>query len=501
MNTRKPILLGAASCVALGAVIAWIALGPAKAKSAVPEVVSRDLDVIKTDTLRVLVVRDPLTWQLRGGRSLGFEHDFVLRLAKRLALPVRFVPVQNRQEGSDALRNGTGDLLAAQTGPQGWPLGLVAFSEPYGYSAPVAVRQRSEPWYSQTGGHGQSASRHREHALPDTLFYSDLSPFSLAQLQPIVAAGGSVVVDSARSAYALLLDLVAGRIRGAVVPEALAAHLAPHFPLLAFGPRSGASAPLCFAVRANSPLLLQAVDEWLTEPEEKYARQMLMAAYQLDRPREDHPDVFGHPWHGEGDHISYHDDTFREWADSLGWDWRLVAAMAYKESRFDTNAASHMGAQGIMQLMPKTAKSLGTHADSSASDQVGAAVSYLEKLDAIWQGRIREQEQRLRFVLASYNAGPGHILDAQDLAATLGLDPQRWENHVERAALLLSMPEYFELDNMRCGYMDGRQTFLYVREIMYAWKHYCTLRPSEGLPTADTLTQQQTTNSVADVVR
>jgi membrane-bound lytic murein transglycosylase F len=99
-------------------------------------------------------------------------------------------------------------------------------------------------------------------------------------------------------------------------------------------------------------------------------------------------------------------------------------------------------------------------------DHIGAATRYLSKLDTLWMRAVPDREQRLRFVLASYNAGPGHIIDAQRLAAMQGLDPGRWEHHVERAVLLLAKPRYYMLPEMKNGYCNGRQVFHYVREVV-----------------------------------
>src|SRR5690606_34897316 len=125
----------------------------------------------------------------------------------------------------------------------------------------------------------------------------------------------------------------------------------------------------------------------------------------------------------EGDSVSPYDAWFQEHAGRMPWDWQLLAAMAYRESRFDSTVVSRMGAQGIMQIMPRTAARLGLDTSHVMDDHIAAAVRYLNKLDTMWMRAIPDRERRLRFVLASYNAGPGHIIDAQRLAQQLGLDP------------------------------------------------------------------------------
>jgi membrane-bound lytic murein transglycosylase F len=123
-----------------------------------------------------------------------------------------------------------------------------------------------------------------------------------------------------------------------------------------------------------------------------------------------------------------------------------------------------------MQLMPRTAARLGLDSTHAMDDHIRAAVRYLSKLDTLWMRAVPDREQRLRFVLASYNAGPGHIIDAQRLAEQLGMDPKRWEHNVERTILLKAMPTYYMRPGMKNGYCKGSQVFHYVRDVvaMYA---------------------------------
>ena len=139
--------------------------------------------------------------------------------------------------------------------------------------------------------------------------------------------------------------------------------------------------------------------------------------------------------------------------------------MAWKESRFDSSAVSSQGAMGIMQIMPRTATKLGLDTSYSVGAHIEAAKRYVSRLDTMWMRAVPDRHQRLRFVLASYNAGPGHVIDAQRLAERIGLDPQQWEHHVERAILLLALPRYYTRPEMKNGYCKGSQVFHYVRDV------------------------------------
>ncbi|MBX2974414.1 MAG: transglycosylase SLT domain-containing protein, partial [Flavobacteriales bacterium] len=152
------------------------------------------------------------------------------------------------------------------------------------------------------------------------------------------------------------------------------------------------------------------------------------------------------------------------------------------ESRFDSTAVSHKGAHGIMQFMPNTAARYGLDTALSVGDHIDAAKRYVTRLDTLWMRAVPDRDQRLRFVLASYNAGVGHIIDAQRLAERLGLDPQRWEHNVERAVLLLAKPRYYTRPEMKNGYCKGSQVFHYVRDILALYNQLTGMRSAPAKP-------------------
>lgn len=191
--------------------------------------------------------------------------------------------------------------------------------------------------------------------------------------------------------------------------------------------------------------------------------------------------------------ISIYDSHFKKAALHLGWDWKLLAAQCYQESQFDPNAISYMGAQGLMQIMPSTAQHLNLphHKIFIPSDNINAAARYLQELKRKF-GAIRDPNEQIKFVLASYNGGPGHIMDAQALARKYGKNPHRWED-VSHFVLKLSEPRYYRDPIVRYGYMIGAETFSYVNDILRRWQMYggrvastnlSTYSPANDIPVA-----------------
>lgn len=420
--------------------------------------VARDLADIKRDTLRVLVMRDPLTWEQRPGAMTGLEWELLERFAKHRHLRIKALPVESRDTMLMMLQDGRGDVIAAQLSTDGWAAPYTRHTQAYRRVARATAQSRMD---------AQASSKD--------------------SVQPpyLVSAWSSFLDSTGRLAFGedkvqvrivdqmpeqLLVATALGDTAPLLVSDATAAMEAKRLPLVRFGPREGRSIPLVWAVRSNAVHFRQALDTWLASAEEGAARKAMIEAYDngLDTrgPRRSFRALtFG------GDTISPFDSLFQVHADSLNWDWKLLAAVAYKESKFDTAATSKAGAGGLMQMMPTTAALMGVDQTGGVDAHIQGASRYLARLDRIWQAEIPAPAQRLKFVLAAYNAGPGHVKDAQRLAKELGLNPLRWDGNVERAIVLLNRPVYFTQACAKTGYCRGQDTYWYVRDVLnlFAW--------------------------------
>lgn len=470
MKTDKAAWVGP---VIFGALLALVALGPASIhpgmRGAGPAwqhpLVRRDLEGIRADTLRVLVLRDPLSWEEHPGAIAGLEWELLERFARHEKLRIAAVPVDHPDSMLLMLQRGDGDVMAAQLSPDGWASGFVAFTEPYRSVAPLRIALNSD-------GMVRSTRRDRfSPGTPDTLLVSRWSPFCGLKAHFDTAFAPITLIPDTAIPENLLARVALGQCRAALVVDAVSSLEARRMPHIAFGPRLGRSVPLAFAVRSNAHALLHAFNRWLAQPRETEARTLIAESYGEGRLTKG-PLRTLRELDFSTDSISPFDSLFQAHADSSAFDWELLAAVGFKESRFDTSAVSGAGASGLMQIMPATAHALGVDSADGIDGHIGGAMRYLDKLDAIWRGSVPNKDQRLKFVLASYNAGPGHIKDAQRLAEDLGLDPHRWDGSVERTLLLLAKPRWFTRADMKNGYCRGHETFWYVRDVVAAFGQY-----------------------------
>ncbi len=172
--------------------------------------------------------------------------------------------------------------------------------------------------------------------------------------------------------------------------------------------------------------------------------------------------------------LSDYDEDFRKAASIIGYDWTLIAAIAYTESRFDSTAVSEAGACGVMQVMPKTLRGFNIpdsmHMDPKVN--IMAATELIRALEKRYR-YIRNPKERINFVLASYNAGYGHIQDAMQLAKKNGKNRFVWNNSVDSFLIYKSKPEYYTDSVCRNGQFTGwRETLSFVKKVNRNWKRF-----------------------------
>ena len=218
-----------------------------------------------------------------------------------------------------------------------------------------------------------------------------------------------------------------------------------------------------WAVSPSVVGLAKIIDEWVEQESPKKIHSEIHKRYFERSKMEYRPYTIDF---SKG-YISVYDSYFKKYSSQIDWDWRLMAAQAYVESRFDSTAVSWAGARGIMQIMPSTAKGHGlTDRIAYIDDNIRVASLIIKKLDNLLKSHVEDPNERVKFVIAAYNSGLAHIYDAMALAEKYGKNPQLWEGNVAETVLLKTKPEYYNDPVCKYGYFRGSQTFEYVNTVM-----------------------------------
>ena len=263
------------------------------------------------------------------------------------------------------------------------------------------------------------------------------------------------------SPVALLKELALEQIDCTVANEEQITTMRNFYPEIDSGLSLNLDSDMSWAVSAEGDeTLLEAVNDFLDE-----SRKNRALNFAIDRH-------YGHNDRlGPIDVAAFIEDTrnvlphYRQWfqdaADLTGIDWRVIAALAYRESRWDPNATSHTNVRGMMMLTETTADRMGLENRLDAKQSIMAGARYLQLLKEQLPLRISEQN-RLWMALAAYNQGMGHLEDARILASQRGLNPDVWSD-VKRVMPLLARPEYHE--NTKYGQARGGEAVIHVETV------------------------------------
>jgi len=231
-----------------------------------------------------------------------------------------------------------------------------------------------------------------------------------------------------------------------------------------------------WVVRKNTPILAKALNDWFVENSKKPDyRATIKKYFELSKGLSGDAITENFVPLRKGI-ISVYDSLFKKYAPVAGYDWFLLAAVAYQESRFTTNRSSWAGAVGLMGLMPRTAAIYGVTGDDlkDPEQSVMAGAEYIKYLSKLFR-KIPDPRQRIKFVLASYNGGNAHIYDAMALANKYDDDPNIWDNSVEKYIELKSKPEYYNDSVCKYGYLRGTEVVNYVAQVTSNWEKFKSL--------------------------
>lgn len=175
-------------------------------------------------------------------------------------------------------------------------------------------------------------------------------------------------------------------------------------------------------------------------------------------------------------YISPFDHLFRQYAPRIGWNWRLLASLAFHESRFNPREKSRAGALGVMQLMPRTASNFGLTKKNifDPAMNIEAGVEYIKSLNMIFH-RIENKQEKIKFVIAAYNSGPAHILDAMALAKKYKKSPYLWFHNVEYFLSKKNEPTFYNDSVVKYGHFNSKETTSLVKKTLRTYQQYMAL--------------------------
>jgi membrane-bound lytic murein transglycosylase F len=416
----------------------------------------------KRGFIRAAVDNNTTGYYIYRGRRMGYEYELLRDLAKRLDVQLRLVLVSDIDAAFKFLESGKVDLIAMNLEENPERSKGNSFSTPLGNMNTLLVGRDASGKVESWGKLGSDTI----HIRKGTVYESKLS-----KIKDSLNLG--FIVKATKEQEEVLIDqVINGQIKWTVADQNIALANATYYENLDVSWKVSDEGKVAWVVRENSTVLLEKLNEWMVEKQKRFI-PILYAKYFRNSKNSYFRNTS--PFSSlAGNQISQYDQIIKSGADQLGWDWRLLASLVYKESRFDTTATSYAGARGLLQLMPVTLERFGVTSPNDPGQSLLGGVKYLRYLDKFWMERVPDSNERLKFILASYNIGQGHVEDAWRLTLKFGRNTQSW-TEVGKFLELKSDPNYYKDPVVKSGFAKGHLAVNYVKDVLSIFQSYKSL--------------------------
>ena len=396
---------------------------------------------------------------------MGYEYERVSNFAKDKGIGIRFIVASNMEAAIAMLDSGTIDLIAYEIPITAEYKNRVISCGTENITHQILVQPRSDTLITdvtQLVGRNVYVEKNSKYEA------------RLRNLDNEIGGGINIhTIDEDTLITEDLVEMVAdGELPLTVVDSDIARLNRTYYKNIDISLEVSFPQRSAWAVKKGNQWLADSITQWSKGEQQRPAYKLLLKRYfelsKMGFTEED--DIMTITEVSENlrkGFISPYDDLFRHHAATIGWDWRVLAAQAWVESKFNNDVVSWAGARGLMQLMPRTARAYGLSLDETTDPDknIGAAVRSIRDLDRSLVKYVSDPVERLNFIIAAYNSGIGHIYDAIARARKYGKNPAVWHDTDEEAVLWKSNPEFYNDEVCRFGYFRGRQTVNYVRDV------------------------------------
>lgn len=415
--------------------------------------------------LRLLTRNNGTSYFVWHGRQVGFDYELGELFAEALGVRLDVVVPPHWGDLLPMIERGEGDIAAAGITVTAERQKIVRFAKPYTLTHMRVVWGKGTRRISGP----EDLSGRRVHARKNSAYYRRLETLS-----SLFAASGREPIDIVIEGESLeteqiLEEVAAGRLPYTLCDYHICLQSMAYMPRLVLGPRVGDPEPLGWAVHRDAGDLATAIDEFFASQRAGGAFEEIYRRY-YERPKASGKTREARPAGGK---ISPFDALFAAAGQETGVDWRLLAAIAYQESRFDPKARSWGGGRGLFGLLPAVGRELGVKNPKNAAQNTLGAAQYLARMEARFAG-VMDADERLQMAVAAFNCGAGHVTDARLVATREQLDANKWDS-VAKALRLLSRGD--RAVQAEHGYVRGGEVVRYVEQV---WNRYRAYRHATG---------------------
>ncbi|HTE33768.1 MAG TPA: transglycosylase SLT domain-containing protein [Chryseolinea sp.] len=424
---------------------------------------------LEDKVLKVLTLHSINTYFLYDGEEHGLEYELLQLYAKHAGLDIDIVTVENYKQMYDSIAKGDFDMAMGTLFVNAAMDSITPFGNVLYHSDVVLV----------TGGAPTSSMQGSYNLIHHSPIH-----FWMNERDSIVQHfKDSITHLETFLSKELALELVArNEYPGLLVDKNEFLIMQSYFPQLKEHTVLERDQPVAFAFNPHSKSLKDDFNAWHTAKRHSGDYEFTLKKYKDHSTFIKEKLKYEMPVIRRGV-ISKYDSLIKIYAQKESFDWKLIAAIIHQESRFRPLIVSPVGAYGLMQLMPSVAKTYKINFKklSSPDLNISTGTHYFRWIYQHFDKPEYKEEDKIKFSLAAYNAGIGHIYDAKALATKYNMDPHVWSGNVETMLLRKSSHKYYSDPIVKFGHCRGYETQVYVRNIMQYYEHYLNFLPVEDL--------------------
>lgn len=422
---------------------------------------------------KIVVVTDynSTNYFIYRGQPMGFQFDLLQELSDYLGVRVEVTVSNDLEKNIDKLNDDEIDLIASNLTVTKSRKDVVDFTVSHSQACQVLVQRKPDNWEKMKKDEIEEKLLRNQLDLANKTVYVEKNSAHATRLRHLSEEIGDsiTIIEVEEDLEKLISKVSSGEIEYVVSDENVAFVNQSYYPNIDVETKLSFPQYFAWAVKIGSDDFREAIDSWLSDFKKTRRFKAIYARY-YNQNKSAERKVSDYYALSTGK-ISEYDKAIKTYSKEIDWDWRLVASLIYQESRFQPEAVSWAGAFGLMQLMPMTAQKMGVDEFASPIDQIKAGTELIKWLEERFKN-IEDRKERIKFVLAAYNVGLGHVIDAQNLAIKDGKDPNVWNNCVDEYLLKKSNPEFYNDPVVKYGYCRGTETYNYVSQILDRYEHY-----------------------------
>ncbi|MCT4599750.1 MAG: transporter substrate-binding domain-containing protein [Marinifilaceae bacterium] len=420
--------------------------------------------ILTKPSINVIMEYNSIDYFIYKGSPMGFQYELVKRFAKDIGVKVNIKISNDIENIYSEISNGDADIIACPLGKNEYREKLFHFSVPIDKTSIVLIQRKQTNTndfisnindlkgkkvfvISKSTNEDVLKKLNKENNLD--LDIVSIKNFSTEELIDMVAHKEiSYTVSDENIAYT-------NNLRFKNIDKTIILQVEQN---------------LYWGVNKEKNELLHDLNKWLETFVDSYDYRILYNKYYNSRQAKK---MYTSPFfYLNTRKISKYDDIIKLKSKKINWDWKLLASMIYQESNFNPEVTSWAGAHGLMQIMPNTADMVKIDSIDTVEGNLEAGVRYIKYLNKQLKKALRDTTDIIPFILASYNVGLGHVLDARRLARKYGKNPDKWFQNTDFYILNKSQPLYYKDNLSRYGYCNGQEPYKYVEDILDRYKQY-----------------------------